>query len=615
MTNSNTNHEEPYRSHTCALAPAGDVLLINNSVPAQVGDTVTLCGFVDARRDLGNLIFIQLRDRYGKIQCTFDPQLAPETHTVAEKFRPEFVVSISGTVTKRANENINPNLPNGDIEIIAQNALIFTEAKTPPFYIKDDPGADELLRMEYRYLDLRRNPLQKALKLRHDIVFHMRKFFNERGFLEIETPVLGKSTPEGARDYLVPSRVNPAQFYALPQSPQLYKQLFMVAGLDRYFQIARCYRDEDLRADRQPEFTQLDVEMSFCTADELYDLFEKLFCSLYRDIAHIDIPKPFTRLTYEQAMNNYGSDKPDLRFELVIRDLQHIFKNTSIEFIRTPLENGHSIRGIVDKPINLSRKQLDELTAYAKSQGMGGLIYLNLDNNELKGNIAKLFEAETERKSLTDNLGESFSMIALIGDANTINPILGNLRLKLAALTNAIPTNAPPKFVWIVDYPMFEIDADNPSRLTPKHHAFTMPLLADLPKLWSNNNNDLLSIRADSYDLVLDGNELSSGSLRVYDPKVQQRIFELIGLDREQAIYRFGWFLRAYEYGAPPHRGFAPGIDRTTMIMLRHMGEKAESLRDVIAFPKTTAARDPMTDAPSFIDQDQLEALYLKTTR
>lgn len=615
MSEINTKREQPYRTHTCALAPNDDVLLLANGKIANVGEIITLCGFIDARRDLGSLIFIQLRDRYGKIQCTFDPQFAPDAHKVAEAFRPEYVVSITGRVTKRNPENINSNIPFGEIEIMAVSALIYTEAKTPPFYIKDDPGAEELLRMEYRYLDLRRAPLQKALKLRHDMVFLMRQFFSNRGFLEIETPVLGKSTPEGARDYLVPSRVNPSQFYALPQSPQLYKQLFMVAGLDRYFQIARCYRDEDLRADRQPEFTQLDVEMSFCTADELYDLFEQLFCTLYKELANIDIPRPFPRLTYAQSMARFGCDKPDMRFALELRDLHSVFADSQIEFIRKPLDDGENIRGIVDKPIALSRKQIDELTSYVKSQGLGGMIYLNLDADGLKGTIAKFFEDPQARAQLTSGLGDQFSLFALIGDTDKINTVLGNLRLKLAAMTNAIPENATPKFVWIIDYPMFEIDNENPDKLTPKHHAFTMPLLSDLPKIWSDNKEELLTIRADSYDLVLDGNELSSGSLRVYDPKVQQRIFELIGLSREQAESRFGWFLRAYEYGAPPHRGFAPGIDRTTMIMLRHMGERADSLRDVIAFPKTTAARDPMTDAPSPVDEDQLDSLYIKTTR
>ncbi len=566
----------------------------------HVGQTVTLAGWVHRRRDHGGLIFIDLRDHFGLTQIVFNPTTAAQAHELATTFRSEFVVRVTGQVTARPAGQENPNLATGEIEVYVTHAEILNDSKNPPFLINVEENVDESLRLKYRFLDLRHERLQRNLTIRHRAIKFMRDYLDARGFIEIETPILIKSTPEGARDYVVPSRVHPGKFYALPQSPQQLKQLLMVAGFDRYYQIARCFRDEDLRADRQPEFTQLDLEMAFVEQEDVLNLVEGCLTEMIRAVVpHKKLISPFPRLTYDQAIARYGVDKPDVRFGMELTDVTDLANKTNFQVFASAAQ----VKGIlVPGCANYTRKQIDELTEMAKAKGAKGLATIALTNEGIKSPIAK-FLTESEMHALIERLqGQPGDLLLFVADQSKIvADALGALRLELGHRLKLVDPDLLA-FAWVVDFPLFEWNAET-KRWEAMHHLFTSPKPEDLPLL----DTDPGRVRANCYDLVCNGFELASGSIRIHRREVQEKVLEILQYSREEAFARFGHMLTAFEYGAPPHGGMAPGIDRLIALMCDET-----SIREVIAFPKTAAATDLMTDAPSEISADQLSELHLR---
>jgi aspartyl-tRNA synthetase len=570
---------------------------------AQVGETVILNGWVSVRRDLGGVAFIDLRDRSGIVQVVFNPEFSGNAHAIADKARTEYVLAVKGVVVERDPETKNPNLATGDIEIRVHEAEILNSAKTPPFFIEDGVEVDETIRLKHRYLDLRRPEMQRTLMLRSKAAKLFRDFLDENGFLEIETPILTKSTPEGARDYLVPSRVHPGEFFALPQSPQIYKQLLMVAGLERYYQIARCFRDEDLRADRQPEFTQVDIETSFLTRDQLLDLMEELVVRLMKETKGIDIARPFQRLTYAEAMGKYGSDKPDLRFGLELADVSDIVAGSGVKVFASIVAGGGIVKALNAKGCaSWSRKELDDLTPFAARYGGKGLAWIQIKDGEWKGPIVKFFN-ETEIAALTERLGaEEGDVLVFSADKpKVVHDVLGNLRLKIGRDLGLI-NEKEYKFAWVIEFPLVEYDEDA-KRWVALHHPFTRPMDEDL----SFFETDPAQIRAQAYDLVLNGFEVGGGSMRIYKRDIQEKMFQLLGFSQEEANEKFGFLLEAFEYGTPPHGGMAFGFDRLIMLIAG-----VSNLRETIAFPKTASATDLLMNAPSTVDDKQLEELSVR---
>ncbi len=570
----------------------------------RAGQEITLMGWVGRRRDLGGLIFIDLRDRAGIVQVVFNPEFSKEAHEKASLLRNEYVIAVKGTAVPRPEGTENPDLKTGRLEVQARELVILSESNPLPFPIDDDGEAAENLRLKYRYLDLRRPKMQRNLMLRHRAAQSVRKYLHDLGFLEIETPFLTKSTPEGARDYLVPSRVNPGQFYALPQSPQLFKQLLMISGYDRYFQIVKCFRDEDLRADRQPEFTQIDIEMSFIDREDIYSIMEGLMKSVFRETSGIDLKTPFPRLSYEDSMARYGADNPDVRFGLEMTDLTEVLKNTAFKAFADPLQRGGVAKALkVEK--DLSRKDLDALNEFARGLGAKGLSWMRVSQEgwpNITGPLAK-FLSEEERAGLEKKTSPAAGDILLImaDSSKVVNDVLGRVRLQLGRQLDLIPKGVF-NFVWITDFPLLEFD-EGEKRWSAKHHPFTSPLDEDLPLL----STDPGKVRAKAYDLVLNGSEVGGGSLRIYRREVQSLLFQQLGIGPEEAKEKFGFLLEALEYGAPPHGGIAFGFDRLVTILAG-----AETIRDLIAFPKTQKAADLMTEAPSTVDSRQLAELALR---
>lgn len=575
-------------------------------IDAPIGTKATLMGWVARRRDFGQLIFITLRDRWGELQCTLDPEESPEALAIAGECRTEFVVAFTGMTRARPEKELREG-PGGDREFIVQSAEILSRAETTPFVIEEEVKASEELRLKHRYIDLRRRTMINNITTRHHVVRIIREYLYENGFLEIETPLLANTTPEGARDYVVPSRVHPGQFYALPQSPQLFKQVLMCSGMDRYFQIAKCLRDEDLRGNRQPEHTQLDLEMSFTSREELFTMAEGFMKRIWQECIGFDLPTPFPRIPYNEAMERWGSDKPDARFGSEIRELTGLWGGTEAAFVTAGLEEGGVIHGIFIPGLSLSRKELDSWTETAKKFGANGLMTLEIGKEGPKGSVAKFVPDVQAFKRLAEETEQSIegTWCMVLGPKAKNLKVLGELRLRLGEHAGLIDHSkfAP---MWVVDFPLYELNLET-GGVTAAHHAFTNPLAADMHKLDSEDIDELLSIRADNYDMVINGVEMSSGSLRVFDPELQIRILRNMGLTDEQIEHRFGWFLEAYRYGAPPHRGFGQGIDRLVMSLLG-----VDNIREVIAFPKTASAQCPLTGAPATIEQDQWWELRLQ---
>jgi aspartyl-tRNA synthetase len=577
------------RTHTCGALRA-----------ANAGESVLLLGWIHRVRDLGALVFLDVRDRYGLTQVVVDD---PELCERVKHLRAEFVVGVQGLVRPRAPEALNPKMATGEIEIHAAVIKVLSEAKVPPFVITDEVTANEDLRLKYRYLDLRRPALQANLELRHRVTMAVRRYFDAQHFLEIETPILARSTPEGARDYLVPSRVHPGEFYALPQSPQLFKQILMVSGADRYFQIAKCFRDEDLRADRQPEFTQVDVEMSFATRELIFATIEPLIRDVFALIGK-DVATPFPRMSYADAIAKYGSDKPDLRVGMVISDVSSVFTDSTFSVFRDAVAGGGVVRGfVVPEGASFSRKKLDELNETARAQGSGGIVWARRAGDVVQSSALKAAGEAAISAALTlAGAGPADLLLMAAGPADKTSKVLGFLRLELAKAQGWLE---PDKFVftWVVDFPMFEWD-DNEKRFAAMHHPFTAPLESDMDRLESAPGD----VKAQAYDLVLNGSEIGGGSIRIHDTELQKRVFSTIGITDEEARRRFGFFLEALEYGTPPHGGIALGLDRIVAILAG-----LPSIRDVIAFPKTAQAVDLMTAAPSSVDDRQLRELHIRS--
>ena len=584
-----------YRSHTCGQ------LRIENA-----GEVVTLAGWVQKSRKLGGMTFIDLRDRYGITQLVVDATAPAELIETASSVGREWVLQVTGIVVERQSKN--PKMPTGDIEISLSGIKVLNKANTPPFTIEDESDGGEELRAKYRYLDLRRNPLQKALKLRHQIAHEVRNYLDAQNFLEIETPYLIKSTPEGARDFVVPSRMNPGQFYALPQSPQTFKQLLMVAGYDRYFQIVRCFRDEDLRADRQPEFTQIDCEMSFVEQEDVLNTFEGMMRTLFKNVLNVEIPNPIPRMSWYDAMDFYGSDKPDIRFGMKINEITDLVKGYGFSVF-----DGVDYIGAinVEGAASYTRKQIDELTEWVKRPQVGakGLVYIKVnEDGSIKSSIDKFYTPE-QLQAVADRLGagKGDMMLVLCGAKRKTQTMLGVLRLEMG---NRLGLRDPYNFapLWIVDFPLFEWD-DETNRFYAMHHPFTAPKPEHLDWYYSDKKEDLERVCANAYDFVLNGTELGGGSIRIHEAAMQERMFEILGISKEDADYKFGFIINAFKFGAPPHGGLAFGFDRVCALF-----GGQETIRDYIAFPKNNQGRDVMIDSPSYIDQEQMDELFLNST-
>jgi len=571
------------------------------------GQEILLKGWVQKRRDLGGLIFIDLRDRSGIVQVVFNPDYSENALNIAETIRSEYVVEILGKVVARDEATVNPAMKTGKIEVIASNMEILNKAKTPPFIIQDQSDVSEDLRLKYRYIDLRRPALQETFKLRHQTTQAIRNFLNEDGFLEMETPILTKSTPEGARDYLVPSRVHPEEFYALPQSPQLFKQLIMMSGFEKYYQIARCFRDEDLRADRQPEFTQIDIETSFQTSDEIMEMTENMMKHVMKEVKGLNIELPLKRMSYDEAMNRFGSDKPDTRFALELIHASEVFAASDFKVFKGAIEAGGSVSllNVKGEAANYSRKDIDKLTEFIKVYGAKGLAWLKAEAEELKGPIAK-FLTDTEKEALLElaDVKDGDLLLFIADKKQVVFDSLGALRLKLGKELHLID-ESKYNFLWVTDWPLLEYDEEL-GRYFAAHHPFTSPVAEDLDKLLTEPEN----VRANAYDLVLNGYELGGGSLRIYKKEVQDKMFQVLGFSEEEAKEQFGFLLDALEYGAPPHGGIALGLDRIIMLLAGR-----SNLRDTILFPKTASASDLLTDAPNCVSPQQLEELSIALVR
>ena len=578
------------RSHRCAEVTKADI-----------GSTVTLMGWVQKSRNKGGIVFVDLRDRSGIMQVIFENgEIDQEVFEKAGKLRSEFVVAVVGRVEARSGA-VNPNLPTGEIEVRARELRILSEAQTPPFPIEENSKTREEVRLKYRYLDLRRPDLQKNMILRSRVSTLVRQFLANEGFLEIETPTLIKSTPEGARDYLVPSRVHPGSFYALPQSPQIFKQLLMCSGYDRYFQLARCYRDEDLRADRQPEFTQIDMELSFVDVDDVIDVNERMLAFLFKEVLNVEVPLPIQRMTWQEAMDRFGSDKPDMRFGMELTDVSEVVKDCEFAVFKGALENGGSVRGINAKGQGaMPRKKIDKLVEFAKGYGAKGLAYIAIgQDGTVKSSFAKFMKEEEMTALIQAMKGENGDLLLFAADkTKLVWDVLGALRLELAKQMELLDKNEF-KFVWITEFPLLEWSEEE-NRFAAMHHPFTMPMEEDLQYL----DSDPGRVRAKAYDIVLNGNEIGGGSVRIFQDDIQEKMFEVLGFTKEEAYNRFGFLLDAFKYGVPPHAGLAYGLDRLVMLMA-----KEDSIRDVIAFPKVKDASCLMSEAPDVVDPKQLEEL------
>ena len=578
------------RSHRCAEV-----------TKAEIGSTVTLMGWVQKSRNKGGIVFVDLRDRSGIIQVIFENgEIDPEVFEKAGKLKSEFVIAVVGQVEARSGA-VNPNLITGEIEIRARELRVLSEAQTPPFPIEENSKTREEVRLKYRYLDLRRPDLQRNMILRSRVSTLVRQFLSEEGFLEIETPTLIKSTPEGARDYLVPSRIHPGCFYALPQSPQIFKQLLMCSGYDRYFQLARCYRDEDLRADRQPEFTQIDMELCFVDVDDVIDVNERMLAFLFKEVLGVEVPLPIQRMTWQEAMDRFGSDKPDIRFGMELTDVSEVVKDCEFAVFKGALENGGSVRGINAKGQGgMPRKKIDKLVEFAKGYGAKGLAYISIgQDGTVKSSFAKFMKEEEMTALIQTMKGENGDLLLFAADkTKLVWDVLGALRLELAKQLELLDKNEF-KFVWITEFPLLEWSEEE-NRFVAMHHPFTMPMEEDLQYI----DSDPGRVRAKAYDIVLNGNEIGGGSVRIFQDDIQEKMFEVLGFTKEEAYKRFGFLLDAFKYGVPPHAGLAYGLDRLVMLMA-----KEDSIRDVIAFPKVKDASCLMSEAPDVVDPKQLEEL------
>lgn len=579
------------RTHMCAEVTAEDI-----------GREIVVMGWVQKRRDLGKLIFVDLRDRTGLLQIVFKDELDKELHDKAVQIRNEFVIAVRGTLENR--EVINPNMATGNWEVIVSELRILSKAETPPIHIEEDSDTSEATRMKYRYLDLRRPNMQRNLILRHKVAKITRDYFDENGFIEIETPILIKSTPEGARDYLVPSRVFPGRYFALPQSPQLFKQILMVSGFDRYIQIAKCFRDEDLRADRQPEFTQIDLEMSFVDVPDVLEINEGFLKRVFSEAIGVEVQTPFQVMTYSEAMDRFGSDKPDTRFGMELIDVTDIVKNTSFKVFSGAIENGGSVRAINAKGCGpkFSRKQIDALTEVTKTYGAKGMAWIVVEEGNIKSSFTKYLSEDETQQVLKKVNAEPGDLICFVADTNkVVFDSLGHLRLDIAQKTNLID-ESKVNFLWVTEFPLFEFD-DEEKRWVATHHPFTAPMDEDIPML----DTEPGKVRSKTYDIILNGVELGGGSVRIHDQELQKKIFKLIGFSDDEAQKRFGFLLEAFKYGTPPHGGLAFGLDRMIMLMA-----KCSSIRDVIAFPKVQNSSCPMTGAPDLVDEKQLKELHIQ---
>lgn len=580
------------RTHFCG------VLNKNN-----IGEEVSLNGWVAKQRSLGSLIFVDLRDKTGIVQIVFDDSIPQEIFDVADRLRSEFVIGLTGVVRERSSKN--PDLATGEIEVVAKDLVLYSESETPPIYVKDDDNVDYNLRMKYRYLELRKNKMQRILKMRHDITNVTRQYFYGEGFTEVETPNLIKSTPEGARDYLVPSRVNPGMFYALPQSPQLFKQLLMVSGLDRYIQIARCFRDEDLRSDRQPEFTQIDLEMSFVDMDDVLAIQEGYLKKLFHDIKGVDIKLPLRRMSYQDAMERFGSDKPDLRFGFELKDISELVKGTEFQVFSNALSSGGSVRGIcIDNASDkFSRKDIDKLTENAKHYGAKGLVWIRIEADEIKSSVNKFFSQEELAEIAKAFDAKANDLILIAADKNkVVFDTLGFLRRHVADILGLLD-DSKYELLWVTDFPMFEKDEET-GALKPMHHPFTHPKTDEIPML----DEDPSKVNAYAYDIVINGYEAGGGSIRIHEADLQNKMFKILGLSEEDCQQKFGFLMDAFKYGAPPHGGIAYGLDRLVMLLTEDL-----DIRNVVAFPKNQKAQCLLSGAPAEVDCEQLKELSIAT--
>lgn len=580
------------RSHRCAEIGV-----------QNVGQEITLSGWVQRRRDLGGLIFIELRDRSGLIQIVFNQETLPEIFHKAEALRSEFVIAVVGDVVKRASETVNPKMPTGEVEVMAKELRILSKSDVPPFPIEEDVDTNELTRLKYRYLDLRRPDLQRIMYLRHQALQVTRQFFTQEGFWEIETPQLTKSTPEGARDYLVPSRIHEGKFYALPQSPQIFKQILMVSGMDRYFQVARCFRDEDLRADRQPEFTQVDLEMSFIHEEDIIDVVERYLSTLFNTMVDAKVTTPFPRITYKESMEMYGSDKPETRFEMKLINVSEVFKSCEFKVFSDVIKNGGSVRAINGKGLaeKLSRRDIDGLVDFVKTYKAKGLAWIVVEQDELKSPVTKFF-SESETKTLLEKVdAKPGDVIFIVSDKDkVVFDSLGALRLELGKNFDLID-KSKYNFLWVMEFPMFEYN-DDEKRYEAQHHPFTMPFEEDIEFLESDPGR----VRSHAFDITLNGYELASGGLRIYNSELQARMFNALGFDEEKARERFGFLLDAFKFGTPPHGGMGLGFDRIVMLLVG-----TSNIKDVVAFPKLQNASDLMSNAPDVVEAKQLKEVHV----